>query len=116
MTQLTSSMDTRSAAYADNRAQMEGLIADLRAKVAHIQLGGGSAAQERHVQRGKMPVRDRIQRLLDPGSPFLELSQFAAFEVYDDEVPSAGIVTGIGRIEGRECVVVANDATVKGGT
>ena len=116
MTQLSSSMDTRSPAYAANRAHMEGLTADLREKVAQIQLGGGPAARERHVQRGKMLARDRIKRLLDPGSPFLELSQFAAFEVYEDEVPSAGIVTGIGRIEGRECVIVANDATVKGGT
>ena len=116
MAQLRSSMDTRSVAYADNRAHMEGLIADLRDKVAKIQLGGGEAAKERHVQRGKMPVRDRIKRLLDPGSPFLELSQFAAYGVYDDEVPAAGIVTGLGRVEGRECVIVANDATVKGGT
>ena len=116
MTQLTSSTDTRSAAYSDNRAHMEGLIADLKERVAQIHLGGGKAARERHVQRGKMLVRDRVKRLLDPGSPFLELSQFAAFSVYDDEVPAAGIVTGIGRIEGRECVVVANDATVKGGT
>jgi len=91
-------------------------VADLREKVAHIQLGGGEAARDRHVSRGKLLVRDRIQRLLDPGSPFLELSQFAAYGVYDDEVPAAGVVTGIGRIEGRECVVVANDATVKGGT
>lgn len=116
MTQLSSSMDTRSPAYAANRGHMDGLIADLREKVARIQLGGGPAARERHIQRGKMLARDRIKRLLDPGSPFLELSQFAAFEVYEDDVPSAGIVTGIGRIEGRECVVVANDATVKGGT
>ena len=116
MTRLRSSMDTRSAVYADNRARMEGLVADLRAKVAKIRLGGGEAARERHARRGKMPVRDRVRRLLDPGSPFLELSQFAAYGVYDDDAPAAGIVTGVGRIEGRECVVVANDATVKGGT
>ena len=109
-------MDTRSAVYADNRARMEGLVADLRDKAAKIRLGGGEAARERHARRGKMPVRDRVRRLLDPGSPFLELSQFAAYGVYDDEAPAAGIVTGVGRIEGRECVVVANDATVKGGT
>ena len=95
---------------------MEALVADLGEKVAQIQLGGDAAARERHVRRGKMLVRDRIKRMLDPGSPFLELSQFAAYGVYDDEVPAAGVVTGIGRIEGRECVVVANDATVKGGT
>ena len=109
-------MDTHSAVYAANRAHMEGLVADLRDKVAKIRLGGGEAARERHARRGKMPVRDRVRRLLDPGSPFLELSQLAAYGVYDDEAPAAGIVTGVGRIEGRECVVVANDATVKGGT
>ena len=116
MTQLSSSMDTRSLAYIDNRAHMEGLIADLSEKVAQIQLGGGDAARDRHVSRGKLLVRDRIRLLLDPGSPFLELSQFAAYGVYEDDVPAAGIVTGIGRIEGRECVIVSNDATVKGGT
>ncbi len=116
MTRLRSSTDTRSAAYARNRAHMEGLVTDLRNKAAAIRLGGGEAARERHARRGKMPVRDRVERLLDPGSPFLELSQFAAHGVYDDEVPAAGLVTGLGRIEGRECVVVANDATVKGGT
>jgi 3-methylcrotonyl-CoA carboxylase beta subunit len=116
MTQLSSSMDTRSIAYIDNRAHMEGLIADLSEKVAQIQLGGGDAARDRHVSRGKLLVRDRIRLLLDPGSPFLELSQFAAYGVYEDDVPAAGIVTGIGRIEGRECVIVSNDATVKGGT
>jgi len=116
MTQLSSSIDTRLPAYIDNRAHMEGLVADLRKKVAQIQLGGGDAARDRHVSRGKLLVRDRIRRLLDPGSPFLELSQFAAYGVYEDDVPAAGVVIGIGRIEGRECVVVANDATVKGGT
>jgi len=116
MTQFRSSMDPRSATCAANREHMERLVSDLRDKAATIRLGGGEAARERHVRRGKMPVRDRVKRLLDPGSPFLELSQFAAHGVYDDEVPAAGLVTGLGRIEGRECVVVANDATVKGGT
>ncbi|MFP3803149.1 carboxyl transferase domain-containing protein, partial [Paraburkholderia sp. SIMBA_027] len=73
-------------------------------------------ARERHLSRGKLLARDRIEALLDPGSPFLEFSQFAAYEVYDEPVPAAGIVTGIGRVSGRECVIVANDATVKGGT
>src|SRR5207253_4317114 len=78
--------------------------------------GGGPAYLERHRDLGKIPVRDRIERLLDPGSPFLELSPLAAYGMYDDDAPGAGLITGIGRIEGREVVVVANDATVKGGT
>lgn len=81
-----------------------------------ISKGGGDKARERHLSRGKLLARDRIEALLDPGSPFLEFSQFAAYEVYDEPVPAAGIVTGIGRVAGRECVIVANDATVKGGT
>ena len=114
--QLSSNIDTRSAAYIHNQVHMEKLVADLREKVAQIQLGGGDAARDRHVARGKLLVRERIRRLLDPGSPFLELSQFAAYGVYEDDVPAAGIVTGIGRIEGKECVLISNDATVKGGT
>jgi acetyl-CoA carboxylase carboxyltransferase component len=92
------------------------LVADLREKVAAVREGGGEAARRRHLARGKLLPRERVRALLDPGSPFLELSQLAAFGMYDGEVPAAGIVTGIGRIMGRECVVVANDATVKGGT
>ena len=83
---------------------------------ASIQLGGNEAARERHIQQGKLLTRDRIQRLLDPSSPFLEFSALAAYQVYDDEVPAAGLVTGIGRIADIECVIIANDATVKGGT
>jgi len=95
---------------------MRGLVEDLKSKVADIVRGGGEKARERHLSRGKLLPRDRIDGLLDPGTPFLELSQFAAYQVYDEPVPSAGILTGIGRVSGRECVVIANDATVKGGT
>ncbi len=116
MAQLTSAVDTRAPAFAENAARMGALVADLHDKVAAVKLGGGEAARERHLKRGKLLPRERIRQLLDPGSPFLEFSQLAANEVYDDYVPSAGVITGIGRIQGRECVVVANDATVKGGT
>jgi 3-methylcrotonyl-CoA carboxylase beta subunit len=92
------------------------LAAELRERLALVRRGGDEKARTRHVDRGKLLVRDRIDRLLDPGSPFLELSPLAAWDLYDDDVPSGGIVTGVGRIEGRHCMVVANDATVKGGT
>ncbi|MDO8308708.1 MAG: carboxyl transferase domain-containing protein [Actinomycetota bacterium] len=95
---------------------MRQLVQELHELVAAARIGGSAAARERHVSRGKLLVRDRVDRLLDPGSPFLELSPLAAHGVYDDDVPSAGVVAGIGRVQGRECVVVANDATVKGGT
>ncbi|MGE3784525.1 MAG: carboxyl transferase domain-containing protein [Alphaproteobacteria bacterium] len=95
---------------------MRALVADLRDKTAAIALGGDEASRKRHENRGKLLARERIRLLLDPGSPFLELSPFAAYQMYDGAVPAAGIVTGIGRIAGQECVVVANDATVKGGT
>jgi 3-methylcrotonyl-CoA carboxylase beta subunit len=116
MTVLQTALDTRSKAFRANEAAMRGLVADLRAKFATIEKGGGEAARRRHLARGKLLPRERVRLLLDPGSPFLELSPLAAFGMYDGEVPAAGIVTGIGRIMGRECVVVANDATVKGGT
>jgi len=95
---------------------MRAVVEDLRAQVAKAELGGGENARKRHLSRGKLLPRDRVAGLIDPGSPFLELSQLAAHGLYSGEVPSAGIVTGIGRVSGRECVVVANDATVKGGT
>ncbi|MGR3985127.1 MAG: methylcrotonoyl-CoA carboxylase, partial [Gammaproteobacteria bacterium] len=88
---------------------------DLRARIADIAQGGGEAARKKHLARGKLPPRERIRRLLDPAAPFMELSQLAAYEVYADKVPAAGLITGIGRIEGQECMVIANDATVKGG-
>ncbi|GAB7192263.1 carboxyl transferase domain-containing protein [Kineococcus sp. NUM-3379] len=97
-------------------ATLRELTAELRARLAEVRRGGSEAARARHTARGKLLVRERVDRLLDPGSPFLELSPLAATGMYGDEVPAAGIVTGIGRVAGRECVVVANDATVKGGT
>ena len=86
------------------------------APVARIREGGGAKANERHVARGKLLPRDRVRALLDPGSPFLELSQLAAWDMYDNQVPSAGLIAGIGRVSGIECLIIANDATVKGGT
>ena len=116
MAALKSQIDTRNGDFADNLAAMESLVGDLRDKVSAIKQGGGEVARQRHTSRGKMLVRERIDKLIDPGAPFLELSQFAAHGVYEDDVPAAGIVTGIGPVEGQECVVVANDATVKGGS
>src|SRR6187402_1675841 len=95
---------------------MRDLVADLRERLAVVRRGGSESAREKHTARGKLLVRERVDQLLDPGSPFLELSPLAATGMYGDAVPSAGIVTGIGRVSGREVVVVANDATVKGGT
>src|SRR3984893_8041611 len=116
MTVIPSSIDRRSEAFRGNDKAMRTLVADLREKSTAIALGGDEASRQRHQGRGKLLARERIRLLLDPGSPFLELSAFAAHQMYDGAVPAAGIVTGIGRISGRECVVVANDATVKGGT
>ena len=113
---LTTAIDTRAPAFAANDQAMRVLVEDLRVQAARIAAGGGEASRARHVGRGKLLARARIDALLDPGSPFLELSQLAAYGMYDDEVPSAGIITGIGRVCGRECVIVCNDATVKGGT
>src|SRR5579871_1590225 len=113
---LTTTLDPRSEAFRSNTAAMRELVADLRAKLARIEQGGGEEARQRHLSRGKLLPRERVRLLLDPGAPFLELSALAAYGMYDGEVPAAGIITGIGRIMGRECVVVANDATVKGGT
>src|SRR3989475_4022542 len=95
---------------------MEGLVAELRERTAQVALGGGERAVERHRSRGKLTARERIDRLADPGGAFLELSALAAWDLYDGAAPGAGIVTGIGVVEGRECVIVANDATVKGGS
>ena len=113
---LETSINPRSEAFRANAEAMRTLVSDLRARVEAVAQGGGERARERHAARGKLFVRERIRLLLDAGSPFLELSQLAAHEVYDDVVPAAGIVTGIGRVAGRECVIIANDATVKGGT
>ena len=113
---LESNLNPRDATFVRNRDAMAALVADLREKIAGIEGGGGAAARERHVARGKLLPRERVRTLLDPGSPFLELSQFAAYGMYDDNIAGAGLVTGIGRVAGRECVVICNDATVKGGT
>ena len=95
---------------------MEALVAELRERTAQVAQGGGEKATERHRSRGKLTARERIDRLVDPGGAFLELNALAAWELYDGQAPAAGIVTGIGVVEGRECVIVANDATVKGGS
>jgi 3-methylcrotonyl-CoA carboxylase beta subunit len=116
MTVFRSAADPRSETFKANADAMAALVADLRARVAEIKQGGGERARAKHLERGRLPVRERIRRLLDAGSPFLELSQLAAYGMYRGEVPSAGIVTGIGRVAGIECVVIANDPTVKGGT
>lgn len=113
---IKTKINNRSSEFIDNREHMQTQVDDLRDKLDTIKLGGGETSRERHVSRGKLLPRDRVNALLDPGSPFLELSQLAAHEVYPDYVPSAGIITGIGRVSGQECVIVANDATVKGGT
>jgi 3-methylcrotonyl-CoA carboxylase beta subunit len=116
MPAIKTKLDTGSEAFRANAEHHRALAADLREKVARVTEGGGPEAQRKHAARGKLLPRDRVRALLDPGSPFLEFSQLAAFGLYGDEAPAAGIITGIGRVEGREVVVVANDATVKGGT
>jgi 3-methylcrotonyl-CoA carboxylase beta subunit len=116
MEQLTSSLDPGSDRFRQNAEHHRRLAAELRERLARARQGGGKKYQERHAEQGKLFVRERIDRLLDPGSPFLELSPLAAWEMYGGEAPGAGIVTGIGRVSGRECMIVANDATVKGGT
>jgi 3-methylcrotonyl-CoA carboxylase beta subunit len=107
---------TDSDLFRDNRAHLERLVAELGERLAVVRRGGGDKAIERHRQQGKLPVRERVDRLLDPGSPWLELSTLAAWDMYGGDAPCAGLVTGIGRVSGREVMVVANDATVKGGT
>ena len=116
MAQLTSMVNPRSEAFQSNRDAMAALLADLQEKAGEIKQGGGERARKRHLDRGKLLPRERVRQLLDPGAPFLEFSQLAAWGMYQDTIASAGIITGIGRISGRECVIVANDATVKGGT
>jgi len=116
MTILKSSISTESEEFRRNAELMGSLVADLRDKAAVITLGGDDKARKKHLERGKLLPRERIRQLLDIGSPFLELSQFAAWGMYGGEVPAAGIITGIGRVRGQECVIIANDATVKGGT
>ncbi|TAL94706.1 MAG: methylcrotonoyl-CoA carboxylase [Paraburkholderia sp.] len=113
---IETKLNPRSDDFRANAAALEALVADLKARIAALSLGGGAAAREKHVSRGKLLPRERIAQLLDPGTPFLELSQLAAFGMYNNDAPGAGVITGIGRIAGQECVIVCNDATVKGGT
>ena len=116
MAVLTSQLERESDEFAGRRERMEGLVAELRERTAQVADGGGESAVERHRGRGKLTARERIDRLVDPGAAFLELNALAAWDMYEGQAPSAGIVTGIGVVEGRECVIVANDATVKGGS
>jgi 3-methylcrotonyl-CoA carboxylase beta subunit len=114
--QIGSQIDRNAADFAANAERMRALVVDLRERRAEAGQGGSAKARERHIGRGKLLPRDRVMNLIDPGSPFLELSPLAANNVYDDAIHGAGLITGIGRIEGRECMVVCNDSTIKGGT
>jgi 3-methylcrotonyl-CoA carboxylase beta subunit len=116
MSKITSKINTSSVEFSENKIAMDALVSDLREKVKKIALGGPEKSRKRHLSRGKILPRERVERLLDPGTPFLELSQMAAYECYDDDIPGAGIITGIGRVGGREVMILCNDATVKGGT
>ncbi len=113
---LKSAISPNSPAFRANASVMRELVAELREKLGQARLGGGAELQQRHVSRGKMLARERIDALVDPGSPFLEIGQLAAFGLYDGAASAAGIIAGIGRVQGNECMIVANDATVKGGT
>ncbi len=116
MPHIKTRIDRQAAQFTANTAAMHALVEDLRTNVATVSAGGGAQARDKHLKRGKLLPRERIDRLLDPGSPFLECSQLAAWGMYDNDVPSAGVITGIGRVSGVECMLVVNDATVKGGT
>ncbi|HSC98557.1 MAG TPA: carboxyl transferase domain-containing protein, partial [Casimicrobiaceae bacterium] len=116
MTAIRSALDTRSDEFRANAERLRALVQDLRDKTTHATRGGSDDARRKHLERGKLLVRERINALVDPGSAVLELSPLAAFGMYGGDVPSAGIVTCVGRVSGRECVIVGNDATVKGGT
>src|SRR5918995_4753927 len=116
MDRLQSHLDTNSDTYRTNRQRMQALVDDYRVHIEQVRQGGGAKYLARHREQGKLPVRDRIEALIDPGSAFLELSPLAAWGLYEDDAPAAGIVTGIGRVSGHDVLIVANDATVKGGT
>src|SRR5262247_391810 len=113
---LQSNIDVRGEDFQRNATALAGQVNDLRTRIADIAQGGDEDARNKHTARGKLLPRARVEALLDPGAPFLEFSQFAAHKVYKDNIPAAGLITGIGRVSGRECVILANDATVKGGT
>ena len=116
MSVIKTTLDPKSKAFAANQAAMRVLVDDLSDKLAKISEGGGEKARKKHQDRGKMLARERIDTLIDDGTPFLEFSAFAGYELYDDNVPAGGLITGLGRINGTETVILANDATVKGGT
>src|SRR5512145_939482 len=116
MNVIETQIQPRSAEFQASAAAMRALVEDLEAKAREVGLGGGQAARDKHTARGKLLPRDRVDRLLDPGTPFLEIGQLAALGMYDGQAPSAGIIAGIGRVHGLECMVIANDATVKGGS
>ncbi|WP_295541300.1 carboxyl transferase domain-containing protein [uncultured Pseudacidovorax sp.] len=116
MSKLVSQLNPRSEAFQANAAAMRALVGDLRAQFARVEQGGGEAARAKHTARGKLLPRDRVQQLLDPGSPFLEIAPLAAHGMYNGDAPGAGLIAGIGRVSGVDCMVVCNDATVKGGT
>ncbi|HEX5388301.1 MAG TPA: carboxyl transferase domain-containing protein, partial [Burkholderiaceae bacterium] len=116
MPQLDTQLNVRSADFQANAQAMRTLVDDLKQQVARVAAGGGEAARAKHTARGKLLPRDRVQMLLDPGTPFLELAPLAALGMYNDDAPCAGIVAGIGRVSGTDCLIVCNDATVKGGT
>ena len=116
MSVIKSRINPRSPEFEANAAAMRALVADLRDKASAVALGGSVAARDKHTARGKLLPRERVNHLLDPGAPFLEIGQLAAYGLYDNDAPAAGIITGVGRVQGGECMIVANDATVKGGT
>src|SRR5688500_12014401 len=116
VTLIATALDASSAEAGANRESMTALVEDLRARLAKVREGGPPRARDRHLAAGKLLPRQRVESLLDPGTPFLEIGALAANGMYDDEAPGAGIITGIGRVSGTECVIVANDATVKGGS
>ena len=113
---LRSTIDPASPDFATNAEAMRALVAQLRERLDEVAGGGGEVSRTRHISRGKMLARERVDLLIDPGTAFLELSPLAAYGLYGGDVHSASIITGVGRISGRECVIVANDATIKGGT
>ena len=116
MAVIQSQLDTRSGDFTENQRHMRELVTDLRLQLQRVALGGGDKARAKHLERGKLLPRERIDALLDAGSPFLEIAPQAAHGMYEDQAPGAGLVAGIGRVHQQEVVVVANDATVKGGT
>ena len=116
MTVIQSKLSPNGAEFQANAAAMQTIVDDLKAKLAVIAQGGSKSARAKHVARGKLLPRERVERLLDAGTPFLEVSPMAAYGMYDADIPAAGVIAGIGRVAGIDCMIVCNDATVKGGT